>query len=195
MITTPQDYNSKLHLIQDTNKPTVAVLLPSDEKIYNIDLSERKIEAPAYLSIEKDHYAETIYFLVDRYYDNIDLTETTCIVQYINAKNESRIYAVPFYDITTFPGKILFPWCIDSEVTKVAGNVKFSMKFYNTFKNEDDEVLFSFNLNTLFAFSKVLNGLDVAKEDETYSYVASEIEKALARIDVATKLDIEWIDV
>lgn len=191
MITTPQDYNSKLHLIQDTNKPTVAVLLPSDEKIYNIDLSERKIEAPAYLSIEKDHYAETIYFLVDRYYDNIDLTETTCIVQYINAKNESRIYAVPFYDITTFPGKILFPWCIDSEVTKVAGNVKFSMKFYNTFKNEDDEVLFSFNLNTLFAFSKVLNGLDVAKEDETYSYVASEIEKALARIDVATKLDIE----
>ena len=80
MITTPQDYNSKLHLIKNTNKPSIAVLLPSDEKIYNINLSERKIEAPEYLSIEKDHYAETIYFLVDRYYDNVDLVETTCIV-------------------------------------------------------------------------------------------------------------------
>lgn len=60
MITTPQDYNSKLHLINNANKPSVAVLLPSDEKIYNINLSERKIEAPEYLSIEKDHYAETI---------------------------------------------------------------------------------------------------------------------------------------
>lgn len=193
MITTPQDYNSKLHLINNTNKPSIAVLLPSDEKIYNINLSERKIEAPEYLSIEKDHYAETIYFLVDRYYDNVDLVETTCIIQYINAKNESRIYAVPFYDVTTFPGKILIPWCIDSEVTKAAGNVKFSVKFYNTFKNENEEVLFSFNLNTLFAFSKVLTGFDVAKKDETYSYVASEIEKALARLDIATRPDIEWV--
>jgi hypothetical protein len=109
MITTPQEYYSKLYLIQDTNKPSVAILAPSDEKIYNIDLSTRKIESPDFLSIKKDHMAETIYFTVDRYYDNIDLLETTCVVQYINADKEARIYAVPFYDITTFEGKILFP--------------------------------------------------------------------------------------
>lgn len=193
MITTPQEYYAKLHLIQDTNKPMVAVLAPSDERIYNIDLSTRKIESPEFLSIEKDHMAETIYFTVDRYYDNIDLLETTCIVQYINANKEARIYAVPFFDITTFEGKILFPWCIEGEATKAAGNVQYSFKFYHTFKGENDEVLFDFNLNTMAATSRVLTGLDVANKDETYDYVASEIEAALARVDLATKLDIEWI--
>lgn len=193
MITTPQEYYAKLHLIQDTNKPMVAVLAPSDERIYNIDLSTRKIESPDFLSIEKDHMAETIYFTVDRYYDNIDLLETTCIVQYINANKEARIYAVPFFDVTTFEGKILFPWCIEGEATKAAGNVQYSFKFYHTFKGENDEVLFDFNLNTMAATSRVLTGLDVANKDETYDYVASEIEAALARVDLATKLDIEWI--
>lgn len=191
MITTPQEYYSKLHLIQDTNKPTVAVLAPESEKIYHIDLSTRKIESPDFLSIEKDHMAETIYFTVDRFYDGIDLLETTCIVQYINANKEARIYAVPFFDVTTFEGKILFPWCIEGEATKAAGNVQYSFKFYHTFKGENDEVLFDFNLNTMAASSRVLTGLDVAKKDETYDYIASEIESALARVDVATKLDIE----
>jgi hypothetical protein len=193
MITTPQEYYAKLHLIQDTNKPTIAVLAPGDEKIYNIDLETRKMETPTFLSVEKDHLAETIYFTVDRYYDGIDLSETTCIVQYINANKEARIYAVPFFDITTHEGKILFPWCIEGEATKAAGTVQYSFKFYHTFKGEKDEVLFDFNLNTIPTSSKVLTGLDVAKKDETYDYIASEIEAALARVDIATKLDIEWI--
>lgn len=193
MITTPQEYYAKLHLIQDTNKPSIAVLAPNTEKIYNIDLNTRKIDSPEFLSIEKDHMAETIYFMVDRVYDSIDLAETTCIIQYINAKKEARIYAVPFYDITTINGKIIIPWCIEGEATKASGTVKYSFKFYSTFKDKEDQILFDFNLNTLPANSKVLSGLDVAKDDETYDYIASEIESALARVDVATKLDIEWI--
>ena len=191
MITTPQDYYSKLYFIQDTNKPTHVVLLPSDEKIFNVDLNTRKIESPSYLSIEKDHFAETIYFLVDRYYDNVDLATTTCIIQYVNAANEPRIYAVPFMDIYTYEGKILLPWCIEGEATKKAGNINYSIKFYHTFKGKDDEVLFDFNLNTAVARSKILTGLDVVKTDPDYNYVASEIENALARIDLLSKTDIE----
>ena len=191
MITTPQDYYSKLYLIQDTNKPTIAILLPSEEKIYNIDLNTRKIEAPNYLSIEKDHLAETIYFLVDRYFDSIDLSETTCVVQYINAKNEPRLYAVPFMDITTFEGKILFPWCIEGEATKAAGNISYSVKFYHTFKDEEGNVLFDFNLNTVVAKSKILSGLDVIKQDPDYNYIASEIESALERINLLSQTDIK----
>lgn len=193
MITTPQEYNEKLYLIQDTNKPSIAILLPSDEKIYNVDLATRSIDAPKFLSVEKDHYAETIYFLVDRYYDNIDLSQTTCIVQYINAKDEGRIYAVPFMDITTYEGKILLPWCIEGEATKAAGRIKFALKFYTTFKDQEGNILFDFNCNTTFANSKILNGLHVEKQSEEYNYLASQVEEALARIDVATKLDIEWL--
>lgn len=193
MITTPQEYYSKLYLIQDTNKPSIAVLMPSDEKIYNIDLSTRSVETPRYLSIEKDHFAETIYFLMDRYYDGVDLSNTTGIVQYINAKKESHIYAIPFYDIVTFEGKILFPWCIDGAATKKAGDIKYSFKFYNTFKDKDDNVLFSFNLNTIPSTSKILTGLDVDKEKEEYKGLASQIEKALEDFDIANSQDIEWL--
>ena len=195
MITTPQDYYSKLHLIQDTNKPAVAILLPSDEKIYNIDLNTRKIETPSYLSIEKDHYAETIYFLVDRYFDNIDLSTTTCVVQYVNALGEPRMYAVPFMDVQTFEGKILFPWCIEGEATKAAGTIQYAVKFYHTFKDEEDNILFDFNLNTVTARSKILSGLDTIKNNGDYNYIASEIEEALSRIDWLSKQNIELIEV
>lgn len=183
MITTPQDYYSKLYLIQDTNKPVIATLLPSDEKMFNIDLNTRKIETPTYLSIEKDHLAETIYFVVDRYYDNIDLTNTTCVIQYINASNEARFYAVPFMDIQTLEGKIIFPWCIEGEATKKSGNIQYSVKFYHTFKDEEGNILFDFNLNTLVARSKILSGLDTMKNNADYNYIASEIEEALSKID------------
>ena len=46
MITTPQEYYDLLYRIQDENKPTLALLLPSDEKIFEIDLKTRKIDAP-----------------------------------------------------------------------------------------------------------------------------------------------------
>ena len=80
MITTPEEYIAKLYLIQNNNLPTVALLLPSDETIYNIDLNSRTIEAPEFLSTETDHFAETIYFKVDRYFDNMDSTKTICII-------------------------------------------------------------------------------------------------------------------
>ena len=69
MITTPRDYYNLYHRIQSENAPSLAVLLPTDEKIYNVDLNARTVEAPEYLSVEKDHRAETIYFKVNRFYD------------------------------------------------------------------------------------------------------------------------------
>ena len=193
MITTPQEYFAKLYLIQDVNKPSIAVLAPSDENTYEIDLSTRTIQAPASLSIEKDHMAETIYFKCDQFYDYVDLSQTTCIIQYINAKQEAHIYAVPFFDVTTEEGKMIFPWCIDGAVTAAAGSVSFSIKFYHTFKGEDNSILFDFNLNTLTARSKVLTGLDVDKNQEPYQGLASQIESALANLDEVNKEDIKWL--
>lgn len=196
MITTPQDYYSKLYLIQDTNKQVVAELLPNDEKIYNVDLSTRKIETPLYLSIEKDHLAETIYFLVDRFYDTVDLSATTCVVQYVNALGEPRVYAVPFVDTITFEkdGKMIIPWCIEGEATKAAGNIQYALKFYHLYKDEDDVLKFDFNLNTSIAKSKILSGLDTIKNNGDYDYVASAIEEALSKIDWMSKQEIEWIE-
>jgi len=108
-------------------------LLPSTERIYEIDLNTRTIDAPEWLSVETDHRSETIYFKVPRYFDHMDLTTTVCVIQYINANGEGRVYPVPYYDITTCTREnfetleqepyILFPWVIDGEATKAAGDV------------------------------------------------------------------------
>ena len=60
MVTTPEDYLKYLHLIQNENFPKQAILLPTDETIYEIDLNSRIIKAPKILSAERDHQAETV---------------------------------------------------------------------------------------------------------------------------------------
>lgn len=105
MITTVEEYNAKLGLIQDANYPSQALLLPKDEFIYEIDLNTRTIQAPIFLGVEKDHTAETIYFITDRFFCGMDLANTSCLVQYVNALGEGRFFPVPFYDVTTYSGR------------------------------------------------------------------------------------------
>jgi hypothetical protein len=80
MITTAEEYQKHLWQLQDQNRPVSAILLPSDENVYEIDLNKRTINAPDFLSVKEDHAAETIYFLVDRFYDNMDLSTAACII-------------------------------------------------------------------------------------------------------------------
>lgn len=167
MITSAEEYNALLYKIQDQNAPSLAVLLPSDEKIYSIDLDSRTIEAPEYISVEADHMAETIWFKCARYYDNIDLSNTVCLVEYINADGTPYIWAVPFYDVVSLSAhdpdtgieepQMLFPWVIEQSATRTPGDIKFSMRFY---KLDDSGTYLVYNLNLLPNQTTVLKGID-----------------------------------
>lgn len=207
MTTTPSDYLELLYRIQDPNRPTTFIQLPKDETIYEIDLNKRIINAPEFLSIEHDHNAETIYFKVDRYHDNIDLARSDIhvIIQYENAspRKEERgyIYAPPFIDISTFADedKIIIPWVIEGAATAYSGNVKFSFKFYKIEKETDDngetDYVYRFNLNTLVSSSKVLNGMDILETSGNYSYDADTINHIYAEIDnIRQANDLYWIE-
>ena len=74
-----QEFLSNLYAIQSLNPPSY-VLFPDKKKTYNIDLATRTIDAPAHLSVSKDHESETIYFKIDRFHDYMDLTNTTCVI-------------------------------------------------------------------------------------------------------------------
>ena len=194
MITTPKEYDDLLYRIQDENKPSLAVLLPNDEKIYEIDMNSRKIEAPKYLSVELDHRAETIYFKVGRYYDNIDLANMTCVVQYINAKGEGRVYPVPFYDVETYADEnmMLFPWCIDGEATKASGNVTYSVRFYDI---DESATYMRYNMSTLPSKSEVLHGISSKTDiDDSNDYLLSFKDQILAQLKKVSEYDLYWID-
>lgn len=208
MITNPLEYYNSIQQIKDLNKPQYAILLPSDEKIYNIDLNTRKVDAPQYLSVKSDHYAETIYFTVDRYYDNMDIADTVCTIQYTNSgvktedgeKDPGRSYLVPFYDITTYKeeGKILLPWQISGEVTRAAGDITFSFRFFKLNSQapigERDCI---YSLNTVPATSKILHGMNLDPENNENLYIPqdafTQLTEEIER--VSRQSGLYWIEV
>lgn len=203
MITTPEEFLKKLYLVNNKNVPTIALLMPSTETIYNIDLNKRTIEAPEFLSVETDHFSETVYFKVDRYYDNMDLTNTVCIIQYENknAKKEDGTpaggyaYLVPFYDIQHFKDedKILIPWAIGGPATAAAGDVDFAIRFYQV-SADGQQIIYS--LNTLPSHSKVLHGMNVVTEDnENFIIPTGTVEDIYNQINILREqISLYWID-
>lgn len=194
MITSQKEYYDLLYKIQDENKPSLAVLLPSTEKIYEVDMNSREIEAPKYLSVEHDHRAETIYFKIGRYLDNIDLANMTCIIQYINANGEGRIYRVPFYDVETYSDEnmMLFPWCIDGEATKASGMVTYSIRFYDI---DESATYLRYNVSTLPSKSEVLHGISSKTDiDGSNDYLASFKDELFAEIKKISEYDLYWVD-
>ncbi len=156
MITGSQEYKEFLQQSASSyNPPNILIRIPASEPIYEINLNTRVIEPPKYLGVEADHEAELIYFIMDRFFDNMDLSECIGAVQFKNAKNEEYLYIIPAYDIISNPGKILFAWNIQSPVTKYGGTVQFSFKFFKIDK-ASGELLYE--LNTLVCKSKVLIG-------------------------------------
>lgn len=201
MITTYEEYNKNLHLINNDNPPAYAAL-PSAENIYNIDLNSREIDAPKYLAVEKDHHAETVYFIVDRFFDYMDLSTTNCIITYTNALGKSKMYTVPFYDIYTYvkDKKMIIPWVLDADVGAAAGAVEFYLQFYSIdwVYNEDAreyEKQVVYSLNTLSAKSNVLSGMEVGELDSSYLLNASQYEElsaAIKQVSEATKAGVYW---
>ena len=217
MITSLQEYYNLLYIIQDENPPELAVLIPGNEEPLRIDLDTRKINAPEYLSVATDHRAETVFFSVNRYFDNVDLSTMSCIIQFINAAGESGIYVVPFYDISRGDDNMLIPWVIEGAVTAKAGSVVYSVQF---FRVSESSSKYSYNLNTLAATSKVLEGnkfdkiaaanaiekgmgktleelRDDQKIDFTYvnSNLASAYEALISKMDdIEGQLNLYWTD-
>ena len=133
----------------------------------------------------------------------MDLTETVCLIEYVNqTTGKARIYHVPFYDITTCAAenKILIPWCIDGEATRAAGIVKYAIRFYKI--AYDGEVpKYTYNLNTLPSESKVLHGMDVTDPEypefdgDYFGLSVNAYEELIAKIDALNKdYNIYWED-
>ena len=207
MKVSPQEYNSLLSRLIDPNEYTNFLRIPADEPIYEIDLNQRKINVPEFLSVEEDHNAEIIWFKTDRFYDNIDLYESTCWIQYINANNEEYFYAAPIIIGAQEFGneQILIPWPISKEVAKATGVISFSFQF---FKLSEDKNRFLYVLNTQVAKSKILAGLRVdpmafltdGEKEETdvlpeREWLANEITKLYdAYSTLSGDYKLYWID-
>ena len=166
MITEPSEFRQRLQEIQNSVKITFAHL-PSNEPRFIIDANSREINIPfefSFLGVIGDHKAETIYFEIDRYFDNEDLSAHTCVIQFVNRNPKTLeynegLYPVTTMDVNSIDGKIIFGWNIMNDVTQIAGDIHFSIRFYSIDSNNK----FTYNFNTLTANSIILDTLDVKR--------------------------------
>lgn len=176
-------------------------VMPYAIKYYDIDLETRTIDAPEYLSVAKDHYAENIYFRVNRFFDYMDLATTTCVIQYKNAAGQTGVYAVPYFDIESgkgnsdsgCPDKLIIPWCIAGKASAVDGNITYALRFYRIDINGDRMI---YNLNTRPATSKILYGMNVSSPDVDgdYDIPPTVFDQLVQMIDEVRAQDVYWLE-
>lgn len=132
-----------------------------ESELININLDTREInlkDSPYkdFLSVNKEHYAETLYFKVPRYYDGVDLMEMALAIEYVNAKGDSYISPVIVRDIHSCPGYIIFGWCIHGNATVAAGTLNFAIHFFSV-DVTNHRIIYS--LRTKPAAGKILYGI------------------------------------
>lgn len=201
--------NYKSLLYEINNAPiadTSTVNVPSNKQLYAVDLDSRTISGPETISVQGEHYAETVYFLVDRFYDNMDLAQTNCVVQYATDAG-SFVYAVPFCDISTYDGKIIIPWSISLSATQVAGTIRYFIRFYliddasvldaSTGAYNPEGAEFAYSLSTRPASSKVMPSLsqeDFVAEDENLQLPERYFEFINVMTRMVDNATTYWVD-
>lgn len=179
MTTNPSELRQRLQEIQNSVNVTFTHL-PLNEPRFIIDANSREINIPfevSFLGVIGDHKVETIYFEIDRYFDDVDLSEHTCVIQFVNKNPKTLeynegLYPVTTMDVNSIDGKIIFGWNIMDDATQIAGDIHFSIRFYSIDSNNE----FTYNFNTLTANSIILDTLDVK-----YTFI---IEMTLSELQV-----------
>ena len=171
--------------------------LPLDEPMFEIDANTRKIDVPNEfksngLSVQGDHLAETVYFVIDRYFDYMDLNNTNVT---INWKMGAETGKTKKFTMSTdvIPGSIVFGWPIDNIITQKSGTLTFAVEFNRKDNGEEGNVLYDFN--TLPATVNIKDGLVVG--DITPVGLDNDILAALANSSFgegdAAVGDVVWV--
>lgn len=151
--------------------------IPEGETIYEIDLNQRKINAPSFIAVKDDHSADIVWFKTDRFFEDVDLYSGSCWIQYVNADKEKYFYNSPIAVSIDKTGseKIVIPWQISKDVAKKEGTVEFAIKFFKISETNNEK--YDYILNTATAKTKVLGSLPNTVVNAENDFNTTEINK------------------
>lgn len=127
-----------------------------------VDFSTRKISIPdsiKHLGVESDDDVTILDFAIPRYFNDIDLSEFTVHINYLNAKNEGDVYTAD--DVVLDDNNITFSWTVGRYALAFDGDVCFNvcLKKWDTV----DPTIVIQELNTMVATLPVLPGLETSE--------------------------------
>ena len=171
-------------------KPTIFTKLPLDEPYFEINPNTRAITIPSEfkkngIAVQGDDLAEVVYFMIDRYFDAMDLNNTDIYIEWETPKSKngggvksvSETY-LKIIDDENYPGKLIFGWAISDAITKDSGTLKFAVRFIQ--RNDEKKVVYSFN--TLTAQATIHPNLGLDLENDNYN-VDNCNDRLLERIE------------
>lgn len=133
----------------------------------------------------------------------MDLVDTVCIIEYINAEGKPGLYWVPYYDKSRYQQEegdpeteipvILIPWAVNGLATAASGIVKFTVRFY---KLAADGKTFLYNMSTRPAEGEILHGMDLTDEElEDFKIEPTIVEQIYSDMDkMQDNAVIYWTD-
>lgn len=189
-------YDELLKSIQNTSV-MLADNVRLDAPIINIDWDTRKITLPhefqSFLGVQDDHQADTVYFCADRYFDSVDLSTMTCVVEYINASGEGRVCPILDIDTSTSPDKIYFGWKVSRGATKTAGTIRFALRIFSIDITND---VYVYNISTQPCSATILKGLGKpgSEMEGIDDLPVDQVSDLLARIDALEDKAVRWHD-
>lgn len=188
-ITSIEEYFSWLNLLGKINRKYT--ILPLDEPHFEINANTRSILIPSDfkkngVAVQGDDLAEVLYFKVDRYFDYMDLNNCDIFIQWEAPKNSDGTVvksASPAYirDIESEPGKLIFGWILDDAITATAGNLRFSVRFYQWGDTPDTKNKLVYSFSTLTAQVVIHPSINFNPEVDTF--ITEDLgERLLGRI-------------
>lgn len=173
---TIQGYYSNIEYIMELGGRYL--YMPLSEEPFKIDLDTRIITTPNHfkkngVAVVGDNKAEILYFIVDRYYDIIDLYSTSIGIKWTlipddKTKEVQEGISQAFcpdptlsLDLNLGADKIIFGWVIHKELTKYAGKLKFSIIFINKNASLTNATAADYTLNTLESTAVINNTLQL----------------------------------
>jgi hypothetical protein len=167
--------------------------LPLDEPFIEINADTRAVTVPSALSqvaIIGDKLAEVVFFRIDRYYDAVDLNTRQIYIEWETADGTKGISRDFLRDVQSEKDKIIFGWAIGDELTKVAGTIRFSVRFVEWTNREDESTSVEGSTGLLYSFSSSPATLTVAdslqyslfEDDEQLQYVTEQTENNIGTI-------------
>ena len=148
------------------------IKLEIDEYLRDILLPSKGL----FLGVHGDIEVNKILFLFPKYYNSIDMTEFTPIVNYVNANGDANYYECK--EVKSSNGIAFFEWNITSDVTSHIGNIVFSVRLI---KYDNLKIIKEFN--TKPSTGTILEGLNVD------DHVTPEIQETLLE-KLEKKLDL-----
>ena len=169
-----EDLKNLIESTENTNDAVdpIFLILPADEPLFEIDANSRKIRVPDKfvqngIGVQGDEVAEVLYFSIDRYFDIQDLYNKEIYIQWeaplkagATGGGDQGLSLTINKSLSFDPGKVVFGWPIGEEITRIPGQVKFSVRFYERGLDTQGKPILTYSFSTLTSAVKVAEGLD-----------------------------------